>query len=401
VTRTRPQAQPSSQSSSQARLVLFGLGFLAFLLLGLVQAGYGPAFPTLGREYQLPASVVGLVASLHFAGTAIGTLLLGALLTRLSLRSSLMVAGLILLAGLLGAALSPVWWLLLAAASFGGLGYGMLSAGFNVAFAELGQGPSNLVNGMFGVGSVLSPVLVTFLAQSSHRPPFLLMAGLAALVALGVRLLWPKPAIHEAAGPAGESEPDVPLPTDLRGPAKVSRSVFTLFALCFFLYVGIEAGLGTWTTTYFIRLGAAQPALLTSYYWLALTAGRFVFAAVGSRVTPLQTLIFATCGAIIGGAVMLLGGLALAPAGLVLMGFCVAPVFSTLLAWFAQVQPPRLASFMLTAGSAGGAVLPAVTGFLLPRLGAPSIPLVPLVIAALLLAAALRLSSTLAVQRAA
>ncbi|MGY2894554.1 MFS transporter [Deinococcus sp. UYEF24] len=393
---------------TRTELIVYTLGFLAFFLFGLVQAGYGPSYPALGREYGQPVTVVGIVASLHFAGSAVGTLLLGVLLTRLSLRSSLMVAAIGLVLGLLGVALSPSWTLLLVGATVGGLSFGMLSAGLNLAFAELGPGPSNLVNGLFGIGSVVSPILVTLLAKGSHSPPFLLMAVMAAALAVGVRLLWPKPeqgappstaqAASETPGEPALSK-TVPLPSPLPRPIPLPRRVLTLFGLCFFLYVGIEAGYGNWATTYFARLGADQPELLTSFYWLALTAGRFASAALGSRFTPLQMLSFGTGGAMLGSALMLLGGLQLAPYGLVLAGFCIAPIFSTQLAWFTRSQPPRLAPYMLTLGSVGGAVLPALTGLALPRLGAASVPLAPLIIAALLLLCVTLLHRQLAVRR--
>ncbi|WP_407539755.1 MFS transporter [Deinococcus radiomollis] len=394
---TRP-TPPRTTPFTRAELVLYALGFLAFFLFGLVQAGYGPAFPALGREYGQPVTVVGVVASLHFAGSAVGTLLLGPLLTRLSLRSSLMVAALGLLMGLLTVTFSPTWGLLLVGATLGGLAYGMLSAGFNLAFAELGPGPSNLVNGLFGVGSVVSPILVTLLARGSHGPPFLLMAVMAAGLAVGVRLLWPKP---DRTGPDLSKGPSSDLADRLTQTAapEVSKRVLTLFGLCFLLYVGIEAGYGNWATTYFARLGAGQPELLTSFYWLALTAGRFASAALGSRFSPLQTLSFATGGAILGSAVMVLGGLRLAPYGLVLSGFCIAPIFSAQLAWFTRSQPPRLAPYMLTLGSVGGAVLPALTGLALPRLGVISVPLAPMLIAALLMVCVLLLHRQLATRR--
>jgi fucose permease len=400
VTRPTP---PRTTPFSRNELVLYALGFLAFFLFGLVQAGYGPAYPALGREYGQPVAVVGVVASLHFAGSAVGTLLLGVLLTRLSLRSGLMVAGIGLVAGLLGVALSPSWGLLLVGATIGGVAYGMLSAGFNLAFAELGPGPSNLVNGLFGVGSVVSPVLVTLMARGSHGPPFLLMAVMAAALAVGVRLLWPKPARSDQKAdvqtPATTGElPEYDLPDGLLPDASppASRRVLTLFGLCFLLYVGIEAGYGNWATTYFTRLGAARPELLTSFYWLALTAGRFASAALGSRFSPLQVLSVGTGGAMLGSVLMLLGGLSLAPYGLVLAGLCIAPIFSTQLAWFTRSQPPRLAPYMLTLGSVGGAVLPALTGLALPRLGVVSVPLAPLLIAALLLLCVLLLHARLA-----
>ena len=408
-----PAASPLETAQPRPRLpILYALGFLAFFMFGLVQAGYGPAYPNLGREYSQTVATVGITASLHFVGSALGTVLLGILLTRLSLRSSLMLGGVTLVLGLLGVAFAPAWALVLVGAVVGGLGYGTLSAGFNLAFAQLGPGPSNLVNGLFGVGSVVSPVLVTLMARGSHAPPFVLMAAMAALLALGVRLLWPRPADPlKAVTDAADTEQAHRLLSAAPG----SRRPLALFGLCFFLYVGIEAGLGNWATTYFLRQGAERAALLTSFYWLALTVGRFVFAALGSRFSAMSVLVFATCGAMLGCGLMLLGGPGLAagelllgglissaplpawlaPAGLILAGFCIAPVFSSQLAWFARTQPPQLAPYMLTLGGVGGALLPALTGLALPRLGVASVPLTSLIIAALLLASALLLHRSL------
>ena len=272
--------------------------------------------------------------------------------------------------------------------------------------SELGPGPSNLVNGLFGVGSVVSPVLVTLVARGSHSQPFLLMAVMAAALAVGVRLLWPKPArsgggVPTPTGGADESldRSGVHRPLPDPSPA-LSKRVLTLFGICFLLYVGIEAGYGNWATTYFARLGADHPELLTSFYWLALTAGRFASAALGRRFSPLQVLSVGTMGAMLG-SVLMLGGLRLAPYGLVLAGFCIAPVFSTQLAWFTRSQPARLTPYMLTLGSVGGAVLPALTGVALPRLGLVSVPLAPLIIAVLLLLCVMLLHSRLANRRAA
>ena len=359
----------------------YALGFLAFLLLGMLQAAYGPSYPALVREYHLSVAGVGAASSLHFLGSALGTVLLGVLLRRLSLRSSLAMAAGALVLGLLGVAFAPLWSVLLAAALLGGLGFGMLSAGFNTAFAQLGAGPSSLVNGLFGVGSVASPVLVVWLATSSHRPPFLVMAALAAALAVGVRWRWPRSAGLNAA-PAAQDGAVPPLPG---GP------LLALFGATFFLYVGLEAGLGNWATTYLTRLDHPHPALITSGYWAALTAGRFLFALVGRRLAPLPVLSVCVGGVLT--AALLLNFAPLAAPALLLAGLCLAPIFSTLLAWFTAVLPPRRAPYMLTLGSLGGALLPAGVGVLLPRVGPSALPWASALLALLLLGllAALRL----------
>ncbi|GGR41206.1 MFS transporter [Deinococcus ruber] len=257
-----------------------------------------------------------------------------------------------------------------------GLGFGMLSAGFNTAFAQMGAGPSSLVNGLFGVGSLLSPLLVAFLVTTSYRPPFLLMSVLAALLALGVRGWWP-PQAHHAREHA---------PVSIAGRDTLvgsSRFTFLLFAVCFFLYVGMEASIGNWATVHLTRLHHPNPALMTSLFWAALTVGRFGFALIGSRVGFSLVLAVGAIGTLVASGLLLGGGLA--PVALMLAGLCFAPMISTLFAWLTAVLPPRLAPYALTSGMLGAAVLPALVGWLLPRLGTLALPLGVLLFAGLLL----------------
>ena len=360
--------------TTDARTRQYALGFLAFLLMGLIQAGYGPTYSNFTREYHQTIGAVGIISSLHFLGGAAGTLLLGVLLLRLSLRSSLAVSAGALLLGVLGVAFSPVWGLVLASALLGGLGFGMLSAGFNTAFAQMGAGPSSLVNGLFGVGSVVSPILVALLAKGSHRPPFVLMSVLAAVLALGVRVWWPRN-VAEKAPVAAAGSPA------LSGP---SWHTLLLFAACFFVYVGMEASIGNWATVHLARLHHPNPAFMTSLYWAALTAGRFGFALIGSRFGYFPVLAVGAGGGLLAGALLLVGGLA--PAGLILAGLSFAPMFSTMLAWFTAVLPARQAPYVLTVGMMGGALLPALIGWALPRLETLTLPLGVLFFACVLLA---------------
>ena len=353
-----------------SRLPLYLLGFLAFGLIGLVQAAYGPSFGLLRREYGVSLAQVAWISGLHFFGTACGQLVLGMWLRRSrsggSLRGPMALGSALMLAGLLGVALSPLWSLVLASALLIGLGLGLLSVGFNIAFAELGVGPANLVNGVFGLGSVASPLVVALLAHGTHAPPFLLMAFLAGLLMLGMGALRSRRPQDQS----GE------LPTALPGLTRV-------FALCFFLYVAVEAGLGSWATSYLRERGLPHPEFTTSLYWAALTLGRFVSAFAGSRLSPFPVLVAGTGGAMLGSGLLLWP--ALAPAGLVLTGFSIGPIFATQLAWFTRRLPAVRAPVALTAGSLGGAASPALLGLLASRLGVQTIPLAVLGIASLLL----------------
>ncbi len=149
-------------------------------------------------------------------------------------------------------------------------------------------------------------------------------------------------------------------------------SKVALFSLLFFTYVGIEAGLGSWAPTHLKQIGNPNPEVATSGYWLAITVGRLGFAAFGSRLNAPRVALTCVGLSLLGLAMMAVP--ALVVAGYVVVGLGAAPIFSTLLAWFASRFPARVSPLMLTAGSLGGAVLPALIGLLVARWGVQAIP---------------------------
>ncbi|MBI3961556.1 MAG: MFS transporter [Deinococcus sp.] len=93
----------------RAHRFLYSLGLTSFLLIGALQAMYGPAFPYFQTRYQVPASQLGLMVSFHFLSAMVGTILAGASLHRLGYRRLLVAAAVLLATGSGGMAVSPAW----------------------------------------------------------------------------------------------------------------------------------------------------------------------------------------------------------------------------------------------------------------------------------------------------
>ena len=79
----------------------------------------------------------------------------------------------------------------------------------------------------------------------------------------------------------------------------LSHRHFALGALAIFLYMGIEVGVPNYVQQYLIADGipAATVGLLVAVYWFMMLVGRFVGAAIGSKVsskTMIVTVSFAT-----------------------------------------------------------------------------------------------------------
>ncbi|WP_235514203.1 sugar MFS transporter [Deinococcus sp. Leaf326] len=349
---------------------LLATGAAAFFMMGVLQASYGPAFPYLQERYGVDTAGVGLIASAHFLGSALAPPLAGFALARVSVRRVVVASAVVLIAGMFVLMAAPVWAVAVAGALVGGLGLGGVSAALNSAYASVGTRAVNLVNAVFGVGSILSPLLVVMLAPRNLALPFLVVAALCGLTLLmarrfGVPALRP-PALPQATG----------------GRSGVQAALFAGVIAC---YVGLEVGFGAWAGRHLDSLNYAHAALFVSGYWGGLTLGRVLAGLFGARVRPgVLVLVSAALAAVC--ALMAATVPALAGAAYVLAGLSLGPVFGSTLAWMTQSLPARFIPFLLVAGSVGGIVAPALMGTLSARAGLGSVPVTLLVMAAALCA---------------
>lgn len=357
----------SAVSAPKFTFSLLLVGLAAYFTMGVIQAIYGPSFPVFQQRYGVTTAGVGVIASVHFLGSAMAPPFVGLALRRFSVRAAATTGLLIMALGVTGVAFAPTWTVAVACALLGGLGFGAISASLNSAYASAGNRPVNLVNSAFGVGSMLGPPLVAALATGqAHHWPFLLVA-LLSLGSVVVGRVWGMPGIQPTAQPHGVARP---------GP------LFALFALVVTLYVGLEAGFGAWAVRYLDALGVGGAALILSGFWGGLTLGRFLTGMIGGRFLPQHlvlggALLTALCAALVG-----LPGLA--PLGIMLAGLTLGPIFGSILAWMTRSLPATLVPFLLVAASAGGVWMPVLIGVLFARFGPQAVPLTLLVTGAAL-----------------
>lgn len=307
------------------RRALLITGFLVFLMLGAIQAMYGPAFPGLVERFGVGIERVGLTVSLHFAGSFLTIATSGFWLRRFGYRRVIGAGGLAMSAGAAAVAFAPSFELVLAGAGLAGLGFGLLDISFNLlparVFAPNAAPALNLLNAMFGVGAVVGPLAVG-LAGSSLALPF---AGVALLTSVATALALRLPEPGTAAGSGGE---------------RIPWLAAGGFAVMYFLYVAGEVGVASWETVHLEpSLGARDAAFATSLYWGALTMGRLLAIPISARVRPRSLVL--------GAAALALAGLAaahvapLAPFAYAVTGLAFAPIFPTGIAWLQRVFPQR------------------------------------------------------------
>ena len=234
---------------------------------------------------------------------------------------------------------------------------GEVRAALNAAYASIGTRPVNLVNAVFGVGSILSPLLVLALGRSALAWPLLVVALLGVGTVLAVRT-WGVPALRVPEQTAAPHHPGWAL---------------VLFGLLIASYVGLEVGFGAWLARHLEALQFASPSLVLSGYWLGLTVGRVLTGIWGGRASP-PRLVLASA-ALVTVCAFAASLPTLAPAAYVLAGLALGPIFGTALTWLSASLSARLVPVLLVTGSVGGILAPAGLGQLYARVGPESVPL--------------------------
>ena len=141
--------------------------------------------------------------------------------------------------------------------------------------------------------------------------------------------------------------------------------------------MGAETAIGGWTTTYLGRttgLAIESAALVASGYWLALTAGRMISAALGTRLSSHAVLVICLGTTLVAGALLPLstGNAPLTVCAILLLGLGYGAIFPTVFAVITSVfaaGPGTAGSIGTAMGSIGGMSLPPLMGVLLVSVG--------------------------------
>ncbi|OXY93684.1 MFS transporter [Streptomyces diastatochromogenes] len=380
---TRARTAEAAPAFSTAAVVASCVGFV---LIGALQALYGPAIPALRREFGLSPSVAGLGLSAHFVGGVAGVLLFNRLYGRIGNRQILGSSYVLMAAGAVGFALAPNWPVALAMALLAGLGFGGIDYGLNqlfaVGFGRRSAAMLNVLNAHFGVGAILGPALIGAVGAGHYPAVFLAFAAanLPLLLCLkGVRDQAPDPA-EEAQQAGGDGA--------LR---RSLASVLAMFVTLYVLHVGIEAGVGGWEPTHLetVGYGAGAAATATSVYWLMMTVGRFLVAPLALRFSA-QSIITVSCAGMTG-CLLLAVVPGIAPYAYAGVGLFIAPIFPTGLPWLNRAAPRarQAGALVIAASMVGGVVAGPALGKAIEWSGIRAVPLLLCGVSALCLAATL------------
>ncbi|HAJ36551.1 MAG TPA: MFS transporter [Chloroflexi bacterium] len=356
-------------------LVVIVAAYLMFMVLGFPDGMLGVAWPSMMADFAVQNAQMGtmlLAATIGFLITSFNT---GRLIRWFGISTLLVGSSVVRAMGLLSIALAPQWLALVAAAFVFGVGSGAIDGGMNTFFAMRVRSPRlmNWLHASFGLGATIAPIMLTALfgLGVAWRWGYVIVALLQLAMGLVVFLRagdWRMEA----------AESETPIPAARRSTrATLARPIVWVNIAIFFFYAGIEVTAGNWSYSIFTETRGVAPevaGLMTGLYWGSFTVGRVFFGIVANRFAVVPTI-----------RAMAVTGIAAAAlfwwnpvnwvgfAGLLILGFALAPVFPLLM----TATPLRLGNadannaigFQVAAASFGIGVLPGIAGALADRVG--------------------------------
>jgi fucose permease len=223
--------------------------------------------------------------------------------------------------------------------------------------------------------------------HSGYRVVGIFQLALAACFVLTLAM-W-----NNGKAPSGQEEPK--RLTDYKTPMgeTLRQPLVWLSILLFFLYVGAESALGTWTYSLLTESRGISPAVAGFFagsYWATFTVGRMVAGVITKRVGVHRLVLFGMVGAVLGAALLIWNPF---PAANVLavavIGISIAPIFPALMSGTSQRVGDHFAAntigMQMAATGFGTAVIPSTMGVLARQISLEVIPICLLVVYAGLL----------------
>lgn len=369
------RAEPSAAAQRNVALIR-ALTCLMFLMFAMTSDAVGSVIPKVIDEFRLDMKAASAFQYAPMGAMAAGALLLGFLADRLG-RKRTVVLGLALYGGSSALfALGHSFGQFVALLALAGLGVSIFKTGALALIGDISNSTAqhtaimNLIEGCFGIGSILGPAIVAGLLGGgfSWKWLYVIAAGVCAmLIVLALLAEYPKAHFDSEA------------PASFVHTIGMLRDPYALgFSCLMMLYVAVEVAIYVWMPTYLLAyhgpLVRLVPYALTVFFALR-AAGRLLGAWILSRFswsTALGLLGFAILFCF---AASLAGGARLGVILLPLSGLFMSVIYPTLnskgISCFPKSEHGRVAGLLLFATALAAALGPYAMGAVSDAYGSP------------------------------
>ena len=360
-------ASDTSLESISARPLTYA-AYISFVPIGIATVLLGPMLPALSTRWSLNYAQAGALFNAQYLASTCAVACSGVLAARWGFRLPMKVGLLLMTLGLSCLLSGPKIVGILSIASYGaGLGLAVPAANLLVATAnpERRSATLSLLNFFWSLGAVACPFFTAAAAKNGNLSVWLFtIAAFSFAIAIGIALM-PR-SIREPAA-TRDIQPMLPMISQRKG-------AFSVLALLFLLYVGVENAFGQWMASYSKSLGTLTLAMALatpSFFYASLTLGRWIAPILLRTIDDVRLVQAGTLFACAGMAGLIVSN---ALPG-VLASACVAglglssvyPITISLLS--RQFESASIGSLMFTLSNIGGGLLPWIVGLSSDRFG--------------------------------
>lgn len=349
------------EGNSSLTPVLIAITFLTLFLIGMIVSSWGAAVSLIKLRFEISDASVGLLGSAQALGGVLGNIATGMLERHMQAGKRMALGVAAFGVGCILFFLTHVWFLALGAALILGFGIGVFQVNFAALFSRgFGSRSGAVMNVMttaFSFGSITGPLIIVWLLEKFD----LMFLATSALMFLA--LVFVLPARDTTVSETGGSA------------LKLDAKLFCFIMVCLF-YVSAEVGVNFWMPSYLQSVGFNLPdaARVASYFWIALTAGRFLGIPISLRFSSVQIMLGCLTLSILSLLASQIPGFA--GVAYVLTGLFFAPIFPTGLVWInREFSSLSATSVWMISGSVGALLVAPALGVLKEQFGATVIPI--------------------------
>lgn len=366
------------------KLGLVILAYVAFIALGLPDGLLGVGWPSIRTGFSIPLDAIGMFLTALVVGYMTSSFLSGFLLSRVGVGRVLAASCFLTGGALIGYTLVPAWWMMVLLGVVAGLGAGAIDAGLNTYVAtHFSEGLMQWLHASWGVGITMGPIIMTLGLTnfSTWRFGYQVVGVFQIILAICFVLTLPMWSQNDA---PSESETKKKL-TDYKTPIgeTLRQPQVWLSVVLFFLYVGAEGSLGTWTYTLLTESRGVDTTLAGFFagsYWFTFTIGRIMAGLFARRAGVNKLVLGGLVGALLGAGLLVWNPTKMANViAVAVIGFSIAPIFPAMMSGTSTRVGDHFAAntigMQMAATGLGTAIIPSMMGILARRISLEVIPI--------------------------
>ena len=373
------------------KIGLILISFFAFISLGLPDGLLGVAWPGIRYKFELPIDALGILIICGTCGYMISSFFSGLIMRFTGIGILLSISCAATSTSLFVYSQTEFWLLFVIFTFVCGLSAGSIDSAINTYVSKYHSSQvMQWLHASFGIGITAGPIIMTLGISITSRwqSGYFLVSvalGILASIFLITKDMWSEISISESKDFFDKNEASL---------SETLKQIPVLLSmLMFFLYTGLELGLGHWIYSILTESRRISPeiaGIMASSYWAMFTVGRILAGWATKIVNNTKLIFLSLCLAFLGLVLIITKtGELITILGISLAGFAVAPVFPSLVSDTAIRVGERFHTntigLQMTSAGFGMAVIPSIGGVIAKIYNLEIIPIFLLFILTLVL----------------